>query len=205
MSDAGKSIFLRCVNVSRETLERLERYAALLEQWQPKINLVGPKTMADYWTRHFLDSAQLLPYLGAPGRIVDLGSGAGFPGLVLAIVTGIETHLVDSDQRKCIFLREVSRETSAPVMVHNARAEAIAPLGADLITARAFAPLADILTMGSAHLAPGGRMLLLKGEGWREEVAVAERVGWMFHVKHFPSQTSGESAILALTDIKRPS
>jgi 16S rRNA (guanine527-N7)-methyltransferase len=203
MSDCGKAIFLRSVTVSRETLARLERYAALLEQWQPKINLVGPKTMAEYWVRHFLDSAQLQPYLGTPKRIVDLGSGAGFPGLVLAILTGIETHLVDSDQRKCIFLREVSRETSAPVTVHNGRAEALAPLGADLITARAFAPLAEILAMGFAHLAPGGRMLLLKGEGWAAEVEAARAAGWAFHVKHFPSLTSSESAILALTDIAR--
>lgn len=203
MSNCGRAEFLRNVNVSHETLQRLELYAGLLEQWQPKINLVGPKTMADFWVRHYLDSAQLVAHLGVPKRIVDLGSGAGFPGLVLSIMTGIETHLVDSDQRKCIFLREVSRETAAPVTVHNHRAEAIAPLGADLITARAFAPLVDILNMGFAHLAPGGRMLLLKGEGWREEVAAAREAGWTFHVKHFPSLTSSESAILALSDIAR--
>lgn len=202
--DAGRAALLRSVNVSRETSARLERYAELLTLWQPKINLVGPKTMAEMWTRHFLDSAQLLPLVAGATRLADLGSGGGFPGLVLAILTGAQTHLVESDQRKAIFLREVSRETSAPVTVHAARAEALEPLVADIVTARALAPLAELLPLAYRHIRPGGRTVFLKGAEWQGEVVAAREQGWMFHVKHFPSVTSPDAAILELSEIKPP-
>ncbi len=204
MHDQGRSDFLRNVTVSRETLAKLDNYATMLEGWQRKINLVGPKTIAELWVRHFWDSAQLYPHVAGARRLADLGSGAGFPGLVLAVMGMPDVHLVDSDQRKGIFLREVSRETSAPVTVHTGRAEQIAPIMADVVTARAFAPLVELLPMAYRHIKPDGRFVLLKGEGWASEVEAARRAGWVFHVKHLPSQTAPEAAILILSDLKPP-
>jgi 16S rRNA (guanine527-N7)-methyltransferase len=128
--------------VSRETLARLEAYAALLLAWNRRVNLVGRGTEEDLWRRHMLDSAQLHPLIPAGARtLVDLGSGAGFPGLVLAILGGPHVHLVESDQRKAVFLREAARVTGAAAMVHAIRIEAAPPLAADIVTARALAPL----------------------------------------------------------------
>ena len=127
--------------VSRETLERLTIYADLLVKWQAKINLVGPETLADLWSRHMLDSAQLFPLIRPDAkRLVDLGSGAGFPGLVLGVMGAPDVHLVESDARKCAFLREAARLTGTTVTIHNKRIEQVAPLGADVVTARALAP-----------------------------------------------------------------
>jgi len=132
--------------VSRETRERLNTYAELLRKWQRSINLVGPKTLDDLWNRHFVDSAQLLPLIPPTARVlVDFGSGAGFPGLVLAILGMAEVHLIESDQRKATFLREVARATGTPVTVHAKRIEQVTPFPADIVSARALAPLGDLL------------------------------------------------------------
>lgn len=188
--------------VSRETYSKLERYAALLTEWQPRINLVGPKTLPELWTRHMLDSAQLYPLLPAgTQRLVDLGSGAGFPGLVLAMLGVPDVHLIESDQRKCIFLNYVSRETKTPVTVHNARIESVEPLGADVVTARALAPLAELIPYALPHLKPDGAAIFLKGAGWEQEVKDCE-TRFMFHVKHNPSLTSETGAIVALTGLR---
>src|SRR5579871_6628401 len=114
--------FAAAVKVSRETMARLEAYVKLLEQWQPKVNLIGASTFADLWNRHMLDSAQIYDYL-PPGQVLDAGSGAGFPGMVLAIMAREDdergpVHLVESDGRKCAFLTEVVRETEAKAIVH---------------------------------------------------------------------------------------
>ena len=186
--------------VSRETYSKLQRYAELLAEWQPRINLVSPKTLPDLWTRHMLDSAQLYPLVRDARRLVDFGSGAGFPGLVLAIMGVPDVHLVESDQRKCVFLNYVSRETKSPVTVHNARIESLPPLHADTVTARALAPLVDLLTYALPHLAPGGRAVFLKGAGWQAETEAAGQQ-YMFHVKHNPSLTANDGAIVTLTDI----
>ena len=125
--------FRQAAGVSRETLERLTAYADLLVKWQAKINLVGPDTIPSLWRRHFLDSAQVFPLLPQGiHRLVDMGSGAGFPGLVLAVMGVGDVHLIESDARKCAFLREAARITGTPVTVHNARIENLAPLGADV-------------------------------------------------------------------------
>ena len=138
----GAADFRRDTDVPRETAERLAAYADLLVRWQRRINLVGPATLADLWRRHMLDSAQFLDH--APGRggtWVDLGSGAGFPGLVLAILGAGDVHLVESDGRKCAFLAEAARVTATPVRIHRVRAEALAGVAADVVVSRAFAPL----------------------------------------------------------------
>ncbi|MFA5122846.1 16S rRNA (guanine(527)-N(7))-methyltransferase RsmG [Zavarzinia sp.] len=163
--------------VSRETLERLAAYADLLVKWQSKINLVGPATLPDLWQRHFLDSAQLYPLLPEkrPLRLVDLGSGAGFPGLVLAILGAGDVHLVESDQRKCAFLREAARITQTAVTIHALRIETLAPLEADVITARALAPLEKLLDWAAPHRTAHTIHLIPKGKEAEAELTQASR------------------------------
>jgi len=145
----GAAAFQAATDVSRETLVQLQRYADLLQKWGKRINLVGPSTLDDIWRRHMLDSAQLWPHLPADTRVlVDFGSGAGFPGLVLAIMGVPEVHLIESNQRKCVFLREVARATGVNVTVHSTRIEAVAGFPAAVVTARALAILAILRALG---------------------------------------------------------
>src|SRR6202044_3793088 len=131
---------------SRETLDRFGTYVDLLGAWNRRINLVGRNTIGDVWRRHILDCAQLIRYVPPQARVlVDLGSGAGLPGLVLAILGVPEVHLVESDLRKAAFLREAARVTGATAQIHPQRAEKMPRLAADLITARAVASLPDLL------------------------------------------------------------
>jgi 16S rRNA (guanine527-N7)-methyltransferase len=189
--------------VSRETLDRLDVYAALLRKWQPAINLVGPRTLDDLWRRHMLDSAQLQPLLPPESRtLVDLGSGAGFPGLVLAILGVPDVHLIESDQRKATFLREVSRETAAPVTVHAARAEAVAPFPADVVTARALAPLPRLVDLATPFLTPATVCLFLKGQDVDAELTEATKEARMT-VDSVPSRTDPRGRILILREIAR--
>ena len=156
--------FARTADVPRETLVRLKTYLALLEKWQRRINLVGPSTLRDPWRRHFLDSAQIAPLIPKPGGvIVDLGSGAGFPGMVLAIMGMGAVHLIESDQRKATFLREVARQTGVHVVVHARRIEAVTPFAADVVTARALAPLGRLIDL--ARRFDGGNTLCLFSKG----------------------------------------
>src|SRR5437660_9171448 len=130
--------FAAATGVSRETLPRLDAYAELLRRWSPRINLVAASTLDDLWRRHFLDSAQLLPLIPAAARnLVDLGSGAGFPGLVLAILGVPGVELVEADARKCAFLREAARTAGATVRIHQARIDSLPARAFDVITARA--------------------------------------------------------------------
>ncbi len=196
-------------DVSRETRARLDAYADLLRKWQPRINLIAPSTLADLWVRHFEDSAQLLPLVPpATQRIADMGSGAGFPGLVLAILTGIETHLIESDSRKSIFLREAARLTGAPVTVHTQRLEALPSLGADLVTARALAPLGDLLPyanrVGRSVAVGGWQGLFLKGESWQTEID-AVQPHYRFTLATTPSRTHPSAMILLIKDVENVS
>lgn len=193
------------IDVSRETLARLETYASLLVKWQAKINLVGPATLPDLWRRHFLDSAQLLPLLPpAPGVLVDLGSGAGFPGLVLAIMSEWRVHLVDSDQRKCAFLRQVALDTgvNTRVAIHAQRFEAVAGYKAEIVTARACAPLAALLGYALPFLGENGRCLFLKGAQAEEELTAAE-ADWNMQVERRPSLTDPAGTIFVIEQLKR--
>ncbi len=193
------------VNVSRETMARLEAYAALLVKWQAKINLVGPATLPDLWRRHFLDSAQLLPLLPeTPGRLVDLGSGAGFPGLVLAAMTGWRVELVDSDQRKCAFLRQVALETGIldRVGIHAQRFEAVKPFPAHVVTARACAPLDDLLGYAAPFIGESGRCLFLKGKGVEEELTAAE-TRWTMRLERRESLSDPAGSILVIDHLQR--
>lgn len=194
------------LNVSRETLERLETYAALLTKWNPRINLVSKATLRDLWTRHIADSAQLFHLAPHPVKHwVDLGSGGGFPGLVVAIMameTGSPVHvtLVESDTRKCAFLRTAIRETGAPATVINDRIEDLPPLLGDVISARALADLSTLLGYVNHHLAPRGMAILPKGENWENELSDAQSK-WKFAHRIDKSETQDGPVILSITGV----
>lgn len=193
--------FAAQTDVSRETLERLEIYAALLTKWQKKINLIAPGTVNEMWQRHFYDSAQLATYIPQKSAsLLDLGSGAGFPGLVLACMGYSSVSLIESDLRKTLFLKDVIRETGVKADVINARAETVEVRG-DIITARALAPLDKLLSYAVPLLNDGGKCLFLKGETSKDELATA-RQSWQFSVVTHPSQTSDAGSILEISDLK---
>ncbi|WP_019016629.1 16S rRNA (guanine(527)-N(7))-methyltransferase RsmG [Elioraea tepidiphila] len=182
---------------------RLTAYAELIARWSPRINLVAPGDLPRLWERHIADAAQLVPLIPPGTRsIADLGSGAGLPGLVLAILTGLPTHLVERDRRKAAFLREAARATAALATVHAADAATLAPLKADLVTARALAPLPDLLPLVARHLAPGGAALLPKGATADAELTAAAPL-WTMHIERFPSRTDPAATILRLTEVAR--
>ncbi len=194
--------FRRATGVSRETLERFEAYAELLRRWQARINLVGPKTLDEVWTRHFLDSAQLFPLLPTPCQVlVDLGSGAGFPGLALAILGVPEVHLIESDQRKAAFLREAARITGAPAAVHATRIDSAPAITADAVTARALAPLADLLPGAHCFTGNTGIALFPKGQNVEQELTAATKY-WTMEVERLASRTDPKGVILRLRDIR---
>lgn len=194
--------FQAATGVSRETLDRLTLYADLLVKWQKKINLVGPATIPDLWRRHMLDSAQLWSYLpeGLP-RLVDIGSGAGFPGLVLAIMGVPDVHVIESDQRKCTFMREVARQTGAQVTVHTRRIEQVRDMTAPVVTARALAPLPKLIELAAPLLDDGGQMLFLKGQNIGEELTEARKI-WIFEDNRSPSQSDPSGFVLRLREVR---
>ncbi len=195
--------FQEQTGASDEVLARLEALVAILLKWQARINLIGRGTVADVWRRHILDSAQLAPLLPATAKtVVDLGSGAGFPGLVLAILGIRGIHLVESDGRKCAFLREAARITGAGVEVHGVRAEALVLGEADAITARALASLSDLLDIASPFIGPHTTCVFPKGKAAEQELTVSQKT-WMMTVNRFKSVTDPEGTILKLEDISR--
>jgi 16S rRNA (guanine527-N7)-methyltransferase len=195
--------------VSRETQDRLETYHALLLKWQAKINLISPGTVPEVWRRHFIDSAQLATLLPSGGKVLyDLGSGGGFPGMVLALLRpDIEVHLVESDEKKCAFLQTVSRETGYKVFIHNARIEGViqpdlpAP---DVVTARALASLIDLLNYCTPWILQCKNTLFLFPKGAQSEAEIAvSREKWDFDLREIPSQTDPQAAILALSNVRK--
>ncbi len=191
------------LGVSRETEARLQDYVTLLLRWNARINLVAESTLDAVWQRHILDSLQLLPLLpNLPGSITDLGSGAGFPGLVLALASGRETHLVESDRRKCAFLIEAARTLGLTrAHIHPHRIEAAGPPPAAVVTARALATLPVLLSHTLRLLAPGGVALFPKGRSVDEELTAAAP-HWTMRVERFPSHTDSAAAILRLSEIR---
>jgi 16S rRNA (guanine(527)-N(7))-methyltransferase RsmG len=182
---------------------RLDRFVQLLLRWNPRINLVARGDEAELWHRHILDSAQLAPLLPDPvGDLIDLGSGAGFPGLILALLTEWRVHLVEADHRKAAFLREAIRETGATAIVHAARAEALSIAPGRVVTARALAPLATLLDLAQPLLAPDGICVLPKGRGVEDELTAAAGE-WHMRVERFPSRTSPGATILRISEIQR--
>lgn len=197
--EEGRADFAAQANVSRETMQRFDIYYALLEKWNRRINLIGRKTMQAAWQRHFLDSAQLAPHIPADVKtVVDLGSGAGFPGLVIAILRpDLKIHLVDSDQRKCVFLQEVARQTDAQVEIHADRVEQLPHLAPDLIIARALAPITDSLALSHHFAAKDTRYLFLKGRDVDVELTAAAKC-WIMEHQKTPSIVDPQGTILAI-------
>jgi 16S rRNA (guanine527-N7)-methyltransferase len=185
--------------VSRETAARLDAFAALLLQWNRRINLVSARDAAEVRTRHVEDSLQLLPLL-PPGPLLDIGSGGGFPGLVLAAAEpGRPVALVESDKRKAAFLATAAARLGLPkVTVHAARAEDVALSGFPALTARAFAPLGQILRFAARFLAPGGLAILPKGRTAEPELDAALADGWTLRVERFISRTDPHSTIFRI-------
>lgn len=206
--------FARRFNVSRETLDAVGEYHRLLLQWQPVINLVAPKTIDEAWHRHFADSAQLANLIPPTARsIVDLGSGAGFPGLVLAILLkdrlvdgALRITLIESDQRKAAFLREVARSVDNPVHILSTRIESSASVNAtgavDIVVARALAPLDRLLELASPFCSASTMCVFPKGRNVTSEVQRAE-AEWSFDVRLVPSCTDDDSRIACLERIRR--
>lgn len=187
--------------LSPDLERRLRAYVRLLLAWNERINLIGRMDAATIWQRHILDSAQLAPLLPAEtGRVIDLGSGAGFPGLVLALVAGCHVDLVEADTRKAAFLREAARLTGADASVYPARAESLRLPPARIITARALAPLPRLLALAMPLLAPGGVCLFLKGKTADDELTAARRE-WHMLVERFPSTTHPSATLLRLREI----
>lgn len=203
MSPLGPEEFAAETDVSRETLSRLKAYAALLAQWNARINLVSRDSLRDPWRRHFLDSAQLLPLMPRGIRsLIDLGSGGGFPGLVLAIMGVPGVTLVESDARKCAFLRETARIAEAPVTIHSTRIEVLPPHPADVVTARGCAPLDRLLVFAQGLIGPHTTCLFLKGERAAEELTAACRA-WTMTASLHPSRSDPRGVIVALEQIAR--
>jgi 16S rRNA (guanine527-N7)-methyltransferase len=199
----GPQGFAALVAVSRETLARLEAYVALLRQWSARINLVGRDSLADPWRRHILDSAQLMPLVPDTARtLIDLGSGAGFPGLVLAILGMPAVELIEADAKKCAFLREAARLTETDIVIRQSRIEALPRHPADVVTARALAPLDRLLGLAAPFLGPGSVCLFLKGVRAEEELTLACK-GWTMAVSSSQSRSDPRGVVLRLHDVVR--
>lgn len=195
------------LNVSRETLERLDHYVNLVKQWNPKINLVSKGSLQNIWTRHIADSVQI--YHCAPdfNRWADIGSGGGFPGMVCAIISASEKPearftFVESDQRKCAFLRTVARECQVQCKVVSKRIESIDPLNTDILSARALADLTSLLQFCDQHLGESGTALLPKGANWKKELEDAQEE-WNFQYEGITSLTEPQAIILKIKGVSR--
>ncbi len=191
--------------VSDASRHRLEVFAQLVERWNPTIRLVSSRDISDLWSRHIDDALQLRPMIAAQTtHAVDLGSGGGFPGLVLAIATGIHFDLIESDSRKAAFLREAAIATDARVTIHTKRIQDVDVPPRDLVTARALAPLAHLLELAAPMLAVGGTCLFPKGERADDELLAAKKV-WTMSLRQVPSRTSPSATIFCISDLRRHS
>jgi 16S rRNA (guanine527-N7)-methyltransferase len=200
-------------HVKHEAMDELSRFEALLNTHNSVMNLVGPATLGQYWSRHVLDSAQLLHHAPKARRWADLGAGAGFPGVVLAILlkhmsTGLDlpstetqVFLIDSLAKRCRFLSEIVQEFNLPATVMNARAETI-KLDVDIVTARAMAPLPKLLSFSQAFFKRGAEGLFLKGESVDTEINDAKS-DWVFEALKYPSLSDHRGRILHIRSLKR--
>ena len=204
--DVGKDVLER-LHVSRESGKQLETYASLLLQWQARINLIGPSTRDDIWSRHIADALQLLPLLPEGIRsIADLGSGAGIPGLILAIARPLEAHLFESNLKKAAFLREAARQTGARAHIHSIRIEQAQVLAetikAEAVTARALAPLPKLLDYAAPFLENGAIGYFHKGQDVDAELTDATK-SWKLRVEKHPSVTDSRGVILVVKEAHR--
>lgn len=193
-------------DVSRETMDALKKYEKLVQKWNPAINLVSKSDLKRLWTRHIQDCIQMNHHIPPGINILDLGSGGGFPGVILAIMSGADRnnrciHMVESDQRKCAFLRTVSTELGLTTKVSAKRIDDLEPEGAKIVTARALAPLDRLLTWAHSHLEAGGSAYFPKGRSHIEEIQAARKV-WNFECTVLNSEVDADSAILHIKNIE---
>lgn len=195
------------LDVSRETLDRLQIFVALLKKWNARINLVSRASLEEVWSRHIVDSIQVFRLAPRENHWVDLGSGGGFPGLIVAILAADEqpetkVTLIESDQRKATFLRSAARETGIDCTILSQRIEMAAPQQAEILSARALGELTVLLGYSERHLAPGGTALFPKGVTWQKELEAAQ-LRWRFDVDVIESQTMPGAAILKVKGASR--
>jgi 16S rRNA (guanine527-N7)-methyltransferase len=195
------------LDVSRETLERLQSFVRLVEKWTPKINLISKASVPDIWSRHIHDSIQIFDLAPPCTTWLDIGSGGGFPGIVVAVLAA-EKHpdlritLVESDLRKSAFLRTAVRELSLTAAISPDRIESLPPQGADVLSARALADLTALLGHAHQHLCADGTAIFPKGENWKKEHAAAQEQ-WSYTCEAITSTTNPAAAVLKIKDIRR--
>lgn len=192
------------IPVSRETLARLELFTNLVLKWNKAVNLISKGDEDRFWDRHVLDCLQLSPCIG-PGstRLIDMGSGAGLPGLVLALASNLKAELIEADQRKATFLREAARITEADVIVHNCRLEAAHLPRSEIVTARALCRLDQLLSHANKFLAPSGKALFPKGPAPQAEIEEA-RQNWAFDAVTTPTRLGTIVTVTNLRPRPRP-
>ena len=202
-----KESFFKQTNVSRETMEKIEIYADLLQRWQKSINLIGPNTATEAWQRHFFDSAQLFTLIqkntqhdwGETKELkwLDFGSGAGFPGLVLAIMGAGEFHMVESNGKKCTFMRQVVRETGASAIIHQERIEDLPPFPANYIVSRALASVDKLIEFSGPFVTEKTELWFLKGQDVEEELTKPS-ISRIISLDRYPSLTNEKAEILKI-------
>jgi len=195
----------RTIPFSKETKEKLKIYSFVLQDWQKTINLVSNSTLENMWERHFQDSAQLyslLPKERKGSVVYDIGTGAGFPGMVLAIMGRKDMILCEASKKKCAFLEEIKKQTHTKVIIDNIRAELLAPRAADAVIARALRPLGGLLKIAEPLIKKGGVCIFPKGVNWKKELIVAQN---FYHIEYdlVKSITSKESYIFVIHSIER--
>ncbi len=201
-----KTDFMKSFNVSRETINSFYEYENLLCKWNKKINLVSKKTLAEIWGRHFLDSAQIINHVDASEkRWVDVGAGAGFPGLVVALLLrerkiDCEVVLVEKNAKKAFFLNEVIRKLNLSVKVVNKSIDCVEPLNADILTARAFSELKELIELAHRHRKERGVCLFLKGENYRSELDKTRNY-WFFDYDIVDSLSNSYGKIIRVKEI----
>lgn len=191
------------MNVSRETKEKLVHYVSLLEKWNKSVNLIAPSTVSDIWNRHIEDSLQILPLLPSePSQILDIGSGAGLPGVVISLASDHKVTMVDSDKKKALFLKEIRRHLGASYDIICERVENIPNQKYGIVTSRACANLSELLALSHPFLEEKSYCLFHKGRNYSKEVEDAEKE-WLFNLEVTPSITDNEAALLKLSNIQR--
>jgi 16S rRNA (guanine527-N7)-methyltransferase len=193
----------RHVPIPREAMEKFSAYHDLLIKWQAKINLVGPDTISSIWQRHFLDSLQISKFIeNKQSSIIDIGTGAGFPGMALAIYGYENVHVVESDGKKVVFLKEVSRVTQTKIHIHHARVEKIQKINYDVIVSRACSELATLLQYSEPLVSHGTTLLFHKGKNYSREIEDALEK-WLFSYEIFPSVADEHGVIVKLSKLER--
>jgi 16S rRNA (guanine527-N7)-methyltransferase len=202
MVNDDRAAFLAANDVSRETLDRLDRVIDTLDDWRTRSNLIGPREWPVIWTRHVADCFQILDLIPEHAKVVDLGSGAGFPGLIIAAARPAgHVTMIESVGKKCAFLRAAIEAAGLNATVRQERVESVEPMPADFVTARAFAPLPKLLDYAAPWLKRGASGLFFKGERWKEELTDASQT-WNFAHEAIPSRVGGSGTILIIRELR---